>query len=287
MMKKKSFMLAGVIAAATLAGCGNNDSQDLTTNGGGTTSPSATSLGGFALNCEDQNGSNQQGQQKQVPYQQQQSCTQQQSSTSPVQQKQKLTFKDSKVSDFDVTLACDRRVVVVKNKGFDQKEQTIPISSDGSVKGTLSFQQQIQNDGKGHNQCYIGYVVNFDGKTNCSPQPTPTATLTATPPSSSNPGQKSLQFTTVVDFRETNSAELRAAGISLGQQPGTVPSPTPTPSVSPSVTPSASPSVTPSATPTPSVTPTATPTVTVTPVEICVVTDPCPIEGKGDLSCGQ
>ena len=40
MMKKKSFMLAGVIAAATLAGCGNNDSQDLTTKDGGTTSPS-------------------------------------------------------------------------------------------------------------------------------------------------------------------------------------------------------------------------------------------------------
>jgi hypothetical protein len=257
-----------------LAGCGDDTSSN-------PAPPSAEALGGFSLDCGTSAAGAQQA--KQVPFQQQQSCV----SQNP--QAQKFTFKNSKVANFNVQLDCANNRVVVQGTGGDTDSQTLPILSDGSVDGQLTFQQQVASDGLGGTNCWVQYVVNVTGQTSCNPTPAPSAT-----PGATSAQQSSLQLTTTVSFEPTTADQLRAAGIdtSTGSQPGEAapsPSPSPSASASPSPSPSPSPSVTPSPSPTPSstVTPGPTPSASVTPSLVCQVQDPCPIESKADLSCSQ
>lgn len=307
----KSVSLAlALCAGATLYGCGN-ETTDLTSD-----APSAAALGGFTFDCE--NGSSSQQQSKQVPFQQQQTCTQ----PDNAQQQQTLKFTEQKLSDFEVQLDCSDRVVRVKNKGEDEEEKSLPIQSDGKVQGQLQYVQQIADDGKGNQNCWIEYRVNFDGKASCeantsatptstpTTSPSPTASPSTSPSPTSTPttmalaflddnsgtgnsagtaGEQKLELTTTVEFAPTSTQALEQAGIEIegGDQPGSTP--TPSPSTSPSVSPTASPttSASPTSTPTMTTTPTPTTTATVTPVKVCMVENPCPVVGKTEFSCGQ
>jgi hypothetical protein len=276
-------LLAGATAGAlgALSGCGEENGTSLNAP------PSAANLGGFNIGCGDTStastdpSSSQGQQQKNVPFQQQQSCVQQ---SSPNQQQQQIKFVGQKVADFDVKMDCVNRVVRVASKGKDKQSQTIPIQSDGTVKGALRFKQEVADDGKGTGQCWLEYVVNFDGKATCDvPAPTPSSGPSPSPSSSPNPAPtptaKKLDLTTQIDFAATTLSELERAGVA-----GPGPSPTPAPTAEASPTPSPSPSPSPSMTPSP----TPTPTFTVSPaVKVCKVENPCPIEGKTDVSCGQ
>jgi hypothetical protein len=304
----------GALSGATLVHCGSD-------NGGGATALAPTSnpgsastdLGNFNLSCNGQAS----GQQKQVPFQQQQQagC-----------KKQNFQYQQQKAVDYDVNLDCDNKQVIVKNKGQDQQQQSIPIQSDGSVKGKVTYQQQLQSDGKGNQTCYVQYVVNVDGKAQCAgtvgtpPTSTPTPSLTVSPLPSASPsaspspspsvnptpstapssspsggsGKGKLSLTTLVNIEQASPAALKQAGISgpiIFPTGSNSPSPSPSPSASASPSPSASPSASPSVSPrpSPSVTPSPSisPTPTGTPVVVCVVDDPCPIVGSTDLSCGE
>lgn len=250
------------LAGLAFGACGNDSTTSNTPPSSGTAA--ATDLGNFNMSC---NGQSTQGQQKQVPFQQQQQsgC-----------KKQSFQFQQQKVGDYDVDLDCGAKQVVVKSKGFDQQQQAIPIQSDGTVKGKVQYQQQLQNDGKGNQVCWVQYAVDFDGKAQCggsqiSPQPTPSAS-------------PALKLTTTVSFQQADPNQLQQAGVE-----GPIVNPNGSPSPEPSASPSPSPSVSPSPSPSPSASPSPsmTPTPSGTPVVICVVDDPCPLQGSTDLSCGS
>ena len=342
----------------------------------GTDSPTEVPLGNFNMSC------GQQQQQIQTKFQQQQSpgCAPQ------------FVFSESKLSDWEVQLNCDARRVEIQSTGLDRRNASIPIASDGTVQGKMSFQQQVKSDRKGHAVCWVEYQVVFDGKASCG----------------GGGIKKGLNLSTQVAFEKSNPDQLpTAAGIAanldsaavatmhtvrilpnamdrgsqaFGENPlrvdagstvswtnddtvthtitsdsgdfdsGTVPpggtfshtfsvagtfpyhceihpgmrgqvavaetanpeptltlspiptaaptfSGTPSPSSSPSVSPSASPSVSPSPSPSPSPSsspspsrspsprPVPTQTATITPVQICVVEKPCPVQGYIDYSC--
>ncbi len=259
--------------AIALVGCGDDDET--------VSLPSSTGLGNFSFSCDGQSGS-----QKQVQFQQQQQqgCGQQ------------VVFKETKVDDFQVDLDCDAgqvRVTVANESIPDSEPEQafLPIQSDGSVKGTLNYPQQIQSDGKGNTVCWVEYRVDFDGKAECEKPRDPQDPDSAT--------DDVLSLTTQVALEAADPDELEQAGISGGPGPSPSPSVTASPTPSPSVTasPTPSPSVTASPTPSPSVTasPTPSPSVTASPtptasptgsaVVVCVVENPCPIKATTDASC--
>ena len=267
--------LLGLTATVGLNGCGNNTDQ-----GAASAAPSTLAgLGNFNLNCDPTPGSNTgsgtstQGSKQQVQFQQQQQT----------QCGQKFQFQQQTAADFDVTLDCNQNRVLVKNKGADSKQQVLPIQEGGKIQGQMQFQQQLQNDGKGNQVCWLENVVTFDGKAVCEPTPAPSTTP-----------KKSLSLTTKVEQKATTSEQLSQAGIS-GASPSPSPSVSPSPSASPSASgspspsPSVSPSPSPSASPSPSpsASPSAHPSPSTTPVVVCIVQDPCPVVGKTDLSCPQ
>lgn len=315
---KKIFLALSVSALSGVAfihcGDGNGSSNNNPDPNPATNAPgAATDLGNFNLSCGGES-SGQSGQQKQVPFQQQQ-----QSGCKP----QKFQFQQQQAVNYDIDLDCDQKRVIVRNKGADQKQQSLPIQSDGTVKGSLQYQQQVTNDNRGNQVCWVEYRVNFDGKAQCGggTNPTPTATATpdptftilpipgstatATPTATATApatGSDKLSLTTVVDFQPSSAEALRQIGVqgpvvlpSATPSATVSPAPTPTatsspgtsPSSSPSPSPSPSPTASPTATPTGTATPTATPSPTGTPVVVCVVDDPCPIVGKTELSCDQ
>jgi hypothetical protein len=285
MSAKKSFLMSGVaglalaLALATgLASCGDDkDTNNTLPNEPGI--PSADALGGFELACVNQNGQVQSQQKKSVPFQQQQSCVQQ----SGGQQKQKFTFVEKKVADFDVVLDCSMGVLAVGNLGEDADTKFLPVGQNGSVQGTLKFLDEVDDDGKGSGKCWILYEVSFSGTAQCAqqagtvPQPQPTFTILPQPGVSSSPGPTpsatsspgssgKLDLTTTITFGSTTLQALDQAGIAgLPMTPQPSPSPSPSPSPRPS--------------------PTAT--ATVRPIKVCIVDNPCPIEGKASLSCGE
>jgi hypothetical protein len=203
--------------------------------------------------------------------------------------KQQFTFVNSKVADFDVQLDCDNNRVIVRTKGPDVQQQTLPIFSDGSINGTLRFKNQVADDGKGTGQCWLEYLVSFSGKATCE---TTTPDPTASPTPGQTPSQKGLSLTTEVSFDQTTLDALQQAGIGVeGPAPSPSPSDSVTPSPSPSESASPAPSQSPSPSPSPSPTivpsPTPSPSISVQPIKVCKVEDPCPIENKTDLSCKQ
>lgn len=118
--------------------------------------PTAAPYGGFKVGCGPKQ--NQQQQSQQIQYQQQSAAP----DCSP-----QLQFFSSKISDFDLRMDCDAGVVNVANLGSDQKKGAFPIQDDGTVRGQLEFQQQIQNDGQGNVSCWVKTVIDFDGRANC------------------------------------------------------------------------------------------------------------------------
>lgn len=220
-----------------------------------------------------------------MPYQQQQqNC------------KKGLKFEQKKFSDFDINLDCDGGKVQVKNKGLpDQKPQSFAIADDGSVQGQIKYPQMVKgDDGYGHDRdCWVEYVVRFDGKAGCD-----------------DSGKKTLSLKTAVTFNKADSERVLAeAGPimlpsaspspSLCPAPNPSDSPTPCPSPSPSLSmspvptenpspyPSISISVSPS--PEPSFTIQPVPPVsqpTVVPIVVCEVpVETCDYSSTSDLSC--
>ena len=205
--------------------------------------PTAEPLGGFKVGCGTQQ--NQQPAQQQIPFKQQQQ------QTDPTSCSPQFQFYQSKFSDFDVQIDCDNNRVNIKSSGPDQQSKNIPIQSDGSVKGDLQYQQQVQNDGKGNVSCWVETVVNFNGQADCS--------------------KKTLNLDTQAQFHAASKDQIPSA---MGVPP-----------VITSPTPSASPSASPAPTLSPAPSPTPSPSPTVTQVTVCVVQNPCPIVGSGELSC--
>jgi hypothetical protein len=158
-------------------------------------------------------------------------------------------YKGAQVVNLDMNLDCDNQQVVVKNKGFDGKQKQIPIQNDGSVDGSLEFQQQLHDDGKGNKSCWIEYVAAIKGKAQCG-----------TPQSVA---QKSLQVQAQVKFNPSNQQKLSEAGVINTASSA----PNPDPSQSPNLPPGTSGSV------------------VYVPVKYCEIENPCPIEGKSDYSC--
>jgi hypothetical protein len=297
--------LAVIISSFAMIRCGGGgeSSDSLPETAAGT----IRDIGNMNFSCGGHgggDGSSHSGQNKQVQFQQQSGggCD------------QKVQFEEQKVSDLDVNLDCDQKVVSVKNQGADQKQETLPISRDGTVHGQLHFQSKIkgpqqsgQNDGQ---NCWVEYVVSFNGKTDCD--------------SGSNQNAN-MKLSTQVAFQQTTVARLAEAGI-----PGATPTPsretrsgmseashsgehrspitsgpdtsnpdpvatwTPEPGISgsPSSAPTGSPTARPSYSPTSS--PTASPSITpspspsLIPVVVCAVQNPCTVTSNDeDFSCGQ
>jgi hypothetical protein len=193
-----SMACLAVVSSFALIRCGGSGDS----SGADTAGASTQNIGNMNFSCGGRNGGGGSGQSKKVQYQQQSSggCD------------QKVEFEEQKVSDFDVNLDCDQQMVSVKNKGADQKQETFPITQDGSVHGQLHFQSKIkgpqqyggqnaaQDDGQ---NCWVEYVVSFDGKADCD----------------SNENSK-MKFSTQVNFQQTNQTRLAEAGI-----PGAAPPP--------------------------------------------------------------
>ena len=288
-------MLAA-LGAVSMSSCGNDAGTSLapptTTQLGGTVNL-ACALGGSpagGTGTGTQQGQN--SKQQQIPFQQKPECQQQQQNN-PAQQQQQLTFAGSKVSDFDISVDCVQRRVVVRSKGQDQKPSSLPIRSDGTVVGELNFINGLENDGKGSGSCWVGYKVAFNGKVDCNANKPGT--------SEKNPEFGKVRLDAEVAFNQTSAFELQQAGIASmgdvttgtgvdtgtgtstgsGTTPGIVPSPSPSASVTstPTPTPSASVTVTPVPIPVPS--------STITPIRVCIIDNPCPVVGKADLTCPQ
>ena len=225
---------------------------------------STNATGDFNFSCGS--GSNQQ--QQQSGFSPQQSCVE---NPGP---KQQLHFPQMGVSDFDVRLDCDNRIVFIKNNGVDSgAQQSLPIQDDGTVSGSLKFNHQLDDDGRGHQSCFVLVIVSFEGKAVCPVL---------------GPETQSLTLSSEVSFQNTNSQNLTAAGItpdSIPQNRTIAPSPTITPSPSPSASPSPHPSGSPSPHPTPSSSVQPVPIIVITPIPICVIENPCPLLGNVDLKC--
>jgi len=301
-----SLACLAVISSFAMIRCGGGgeSSDSLPETAAGT----IRDIGNMNFSCGGHggDGSSHSGQNKKVQFQQQSGggCD------------QKVQFEEQKVSDLDVNLDCDQKVVSVKNQGADQKQETLPISQDGSIHGQLHFQSKIkgpqqsgQNDGQ---NCWVEYVVSFNGKTNCDPD------------HDSNQNAN-MKLSTQVAFQQTTVARLAEAGI-----PGATPTParetrsgmseashsgehrspitsgpdtsnpdpvatwTPEPGISgsPSSPPTGSPTARPSYSPTSS--PTASPSITpspspsLIPVVVCAVQNPCTVTSSDeDFSCGE
>ncbi|MGZ3708631.1 MAG: hypothetical protein ACXWPM_07495, partial [Bdellovibrionota bacterium] len=178
--------------------------------------------GNIDFSCDKQPG---QKQSTQVQFQQ----SQQQSG--PTSCKPQFQFQNSKMSDFDMNLDCTHRQVVVQNKGIDTKgKATLPIQSDGKVKGQMQFQQQAQDDGKGNQVCWIEFVVDFDGQALCD-------------------NDEKLSMNTQVQFQQVASAggSPGMAGIAASASPSPEAAPVPEASVFPEASPAATPTSSPSA----------------------------------------
>lgn len=260
----RSNLVVSLLAAGSLFGlsvglssCGDEDSSSF---------PDADAMGGFSLSCGE---GQQQQQQKDVPFEKQEGCVNQ----NPAQQ-QDVKFRDFKFADFDVQLDCDSREVIVSHKGIDPQTQTLPIRNDGTIEGTLVFHERLDEDGKGNQNCFVKFLVSFSGETVCD-------------------GEQKLELTTQLDFESTSVQELELAGIPMD------PEATPSQSSSPSPSPSSDndggemggeegesgPSPRPSPRPSPTARPAPTPTVEAS--QICKVENPCPFEGKTELSCPE
>jgi hypothetical protein len=295
---------ASTMLGLTLAGCGMMDPKDLLD--GEHTSPSMLhdDTGSYNMSCGGRGGSSYA---KQAPFKQ----SAQNSSCKP---SQKFEFPQKKVADYDVDLDCSGRRVVVHNRGADQKQQELPIQSNGKVQGKLQYQQAVQNDGKGNQQCWVKYDVDFNGKAECGGS-------AQTP---SYPGVRArqndrLMLETRVSFKKADLSELRSSGFAdshgpgqnpdqdpdqnPGQQPGQNPGQNPdqNPDQNPGQNPGQHPSPTPTHThpggqhpPIDQNPPTGqhphpypNPMPTQKPIVVCDVEDSCPMVGSTDMSCGD
>jgi hypothetical protein len=296
--------LALIAALGCLPGCGDEESASATP-----APPSlAESLGAVDFKCDGQE--QQQAQQQELKFRQKSGCS----------ADQVFVFQESVVSDFDVFLDCSRGFVTVVGKGATADRKTFPIQEDGSVKGNLQMQQQVQDDGYGRVQCFVITQVLIDGKARCDFDKSFSYT-TQVGFAASSPGVFRSDFASRVDSEELpqlpeephpeepQPEESPSPSPSPRPSPSPSPlespfptpspedfspSPTPTPSQSPS--PSPSPSLSPSPSPTgthrpppppPRPRPTPRPTVTILPTQVCIVENPCPIEAKADLNCSQ
>jgi|GEM_PF-2182800 len=250
-----------VVASSSIfvVGCGN----DLKRPADADRANSQNMGGHFDFGCGfADNPSGQQKQSQKSSYQ----PSQQQSCQKPAQQK--IQYQEqSKITDFDVTLDCDQKQVVVKNQGKDQQREHFTIGRDGQVKGKMQFQGQMQSDGKGNQQCWVEYQVVFDGKATC-PKPENTSAQQ----------QKKLELKTEVKLTSTTPERVKSSGFGVNFGPS------PTPSYSPA--PSPTPSISISPIPLPSPLPTPTPSVTVIPITVCQeVDDSCSVSSNSNFSC--
>lgn len=207
-------LFLAVCALIGLARCGDDSSEP--TPESTPYAPTTVPLGNVNVSCDQAPG---QQARQQVTYQQQQqsyhgkACTPQ------------FEFFESRVSDFDVNLNCNRRQVQVTGVGIDQSTTSLPIQSNGSWSGDVSFDQKVQNDGHGNLFCRIRTIVHFDGTASCG-------------------NQGSVDFTSQVQF-----APSEAGSTSELMTPIDAPLPdvSSSPDLEPIVLPSAEPSVSPSA----------------------------------------
>ena len=159
--RKKLLKLGLVLVVSTLLhACGQARQDDgLTAAGENAKQQPPGPTGGFNLSC----GKQLPQQYKQAEYQQQQHCVAQGGG----KKGQSFAFKDSRVSDFELSLDCAKRVVVAQSKTVAGQLTSIPIAADGSVKGNLNYPQQVLNDGYGTDPCYVQLAVAFDGTARC------------------------------------------------------------------------------------------------------------------------
>jgi hypothetical protein len=270
----------GVLLSLFVAGCGDDDDNGVPT--------SSANLGNFSFSCDGESAG-----QKQVQFQQQQQqgCSQQ------------VQFTETRIEEFEVDLDCDNRRVAVRAAGPDalenlpvdaplpagqQSQAFLPIQSDGKVKGSLKYPQQIQSDGRGNTRCWVEYRVDIDGKAECEK-----------PRDSTNPNSETddvLNLTTQVSLAAADPEVLQQAGIlEPNGGPGATPSPSMTPTQLPGMTPTPTSTPTPTPTPTMTASPSPSPTVTVSPtptasptgqaVVVCVVENPCSYKATTEASC--
>src|SRR5687768_17131597 len=134
-MKNKGRLFFGLgfisIISVSLSSCGDTGTNQLPNPSSppGNSPAILQDLGEFSIECNgsSRGGAQQQSQKVPFPQQQQTGCNPQ----------QKFEFKQSEISNFDLRLNCEDRVLVVKNKGLDEKEKQLPIQSDGSVQGEI------------------------------------------------------------------------------------------------------------------------------------------------------
>jgi hypothetical protein len=261
----KFIKLLGIIGAFLtfgylMIGCGMNGASRAPSFASDTQVGSPP-LGGFNLNCKGGM------QQQQSSYQQQDNC-----GKSYGQATQSFEFVESKVSDFDLKLDCDNRYVSAQTKGQTSQQAYFPIEQDGSVKGKMNYQQQMQSDGKGNQQCYVELEVDFDGKANCGRQESP------------EQQQQQLSLNTKVNFKQSQAQDISSddplasvvdASAVPNPYPGPVPNPYPRTGDDNGYGNSNSNDRGGASEPTPRV----------VRKKVCVVENPCPIVSKTNMSC--
>jgi len=255
-------------------------------------SPTTIPLGNVDSSC----GKNQSNmQQQQVAWQQQ---NQQSGGGACVPQFQ---FYQSKISDLDVNLDCDDHVVGLTAKGGSQSQSVqLPIQSDGSVKGSFEFPQQVQNDGQGNMYCFVQTIYVIDGQATCA-QP-------LAENGGGGPSQDTFKMNAQIEFvgGSGTPSDHESPSVYPSGSPSPEPSPSPSPEPSlvpriypPNPNPSSSPYSFPSPYPSssPSTSPLPYPTYPPLPppgpgpvpggsaVLTCVVVNPCPIILNADTTC--
>jgi hypothetical protein len=261
-------LTSGMVVCCSLIffnGCGDDTIQAPAT---AATEPTSD----WTLGCGPGGGAERQ-QQVSYKHPEQQSCT-----------KQPVRFQESKITDFHFDVDCDERKVTVIPSGSGGPSglssaargaitESYPIQADDSFKGKTSYPQQIQSDGKGNLQCWVIYVVGFDGKAKCDRR-------------DDGEWNRSLDVQSTVALHSADPSVLGghpSPGPSVSPSPSPGVSPSPEPSPSPSLSPSPSPSLSPSPSPSPSI----SPRPSATPIIICVIdnNNACPWVGDGHMGC--
>ncbi len=108
--------------------------------------------------------------------------------------KQIIALNNSKFSDFNMHLDCANRVVDAEPLDQSARRAQLPIDSDGTVRGNLQYPGQVNNDGQGNQQCWVDFVVAFDGRANCDDR-----------------GGHSLSLNTMVNFMKARRSTMTQA----------------------------------------------------------------------------
>ncbi|MBI3556566.1 MAG: hypothetical protein HY074_09910 [Deltaproteobacteria bacterium] len=294
-------VLLGLNLVLTLAGCGQgNQNDNLNVPGENSTQQPPAPTGDFNLTCDKQA----QRQYKQAGYQQKESCV----ARNAGKKLQSFQFKDSKISDFDLSLDCANRIVVAQSKTALDQQTAISIAADGSVKGNLIYDQEVSNDGYGADPCTVQLAVAFDGRAKCE----------------GTNGRGALVLNTEVNFikntegePETGSRVLASVSELPGDRdrdrddrdrhrdddhdrnrwPGPIPVPVPVPAPAPLPVPGQGPAPVPGPIPGPAPAPgpvpfpgqvpypAPQPVPGSPPKRSCAIQDPCPMVTKTEMNC--